>query len=328
MTPRHKLINASRPAVSRPFRSAVVLAIGYVVVCTAYIVFSGQIAAAMAGTTEELEAIERVKGVAFIVVTGGLLFAISYLQWRRIQRQEETIIAHERSLVQSEMRSTAAMSAGAIAHDLNNLLLALNGLMEQLKDREVEDDSLSTLRGQLESAIGNLGAMTGRLAAAATQAVEEDHEPVQLDVAVRQLIDAVRAHPDLRRVRIVPAELAGETVELDRTLFEQCVLNLLINAGQAAGPSGQVEVRLTRHANELVLQVHDSGPGVPSELMTEIFVPSYTTKDEGTGIGLLVVKAFARSCGGSVSVSESPLGGALFQVRIPDGARSDGAEAA
>ena len=107
------------------------------------------------------------------------------------------------------------------------------------------------------------------------------------------------------------------TLALNRTLFEGATLNLLINAAQAAGPTGQVEVRLTAEDNAALLAVADSGPGVPDDLVKDIFEPCFTTKPDGTGIGLLAVTAFAASCGADVSVGRSHLGGALFQLRIP-----------
>ncbi len=66
-----------------------------------------------------------------------------------------------------------------------------------------------------------------------------------------------------------------------------------------------------------MLAVHDDGPGVPADQVDSIFDPCFTTKPDGTGIGLVAVRAFAASCGGAVSVGQSPLGGALFQIRIP-----------
>lgn len=104
---------------------------------------------------------------------------------------------------------------------------------------------------------------------------------------------------------------------LNRTLLEEAVLNLLINAAQAGGPAGQMEVRLITEPAVAMLEIHDSGPGVPDDIAKDIFEPCFTTKPDGSGIGLLAVKAFAASCRADVSVGRSLLGGALFQLRIP-----------
>lgn len=66
-----------------------------------------------------------------------------------------------------------------------------------------------------------------------------------------------------------------------------------------------------------LLAIHDNGPGVRDDLATDIFELCFTTKPNGTGIGLLAVTLFAASCNADLSVGRSPLGGALFQFRIP-----------
>jgi signal transduction histidine kinase len=126
-----------------------------------------------------------------------------------------------------------------------------------------------------------------------------------------------RKHPDTRFSRISIPEIPALSLVLNRVLLEEAILNLLINAAQATGPNGRIELRVRREADHVLLAVHDDGPGVPEDQIESIFDPCFTTKPNGSGIGLVAVKAFAASCGGSIAVSKSPLGGALFEIRIP-----------
>jgi signal transduction histidine kinase len=258
-----------------------------------------------------------VKGIIFVIVTGILFFVFSFLRLRQIRQQEETIILHEKALIETERKLVAAMSSATVAHDVNNLLMALSGLVEGLKGREGDDPFLLALRKNLEIGIDKLSHLTQRLALTVSRTTPEKAESIQLKAALNDLVAVVQKHPDVRGCHISSAGIEPLTLILNRTLFEEAVVNLLINAAQATGPKGHIEVSLTTGPDFALLAIHDSGPGVPDDLVTDIFEPCFSTKSNGTGLGLLAVNAFAVSCGADVSVGRSPLGGALFQLRIP-----------
>ena len=173
------------------------------------------------------------------------------------------------------------------------------------------------MREEIDVGIDKLSHLATRLASAVGRAMPEKEEDVDVEAALHEMASVVRKHRDVRFCRISTSDVAPLTLVLNRTLFEQAVLNLLINAAQATGPRGQIEVRLTTEEGAAILAIHDSGPGVPEELVQDIFEPCFTTKPGGTGIGLLAVRAFAASCGADIFVGRSPSGGALFQLRIP-----------
>lgn len=267
--------------------------------------------------SQQLYVIEIIKGSAFIVVTGVLFFAISFLRLRRIKRQEETIIKHEKVLLQAERRRVAAMSAAAMAHDLNNLLMALSGFVDEIKKQERIDPSLHAMCETLDVGIGKLRHLAVRVASAVSVAVPEKAEEVDVRAALEELVAVVRKHPVALFCRFSTSELSSLHLPLNRSLFEEAVLNLLINAAEATGSKGQIEVSLKIDGDSAILAIHDNGTGIPDDLVKEIFEPCFTTKPTGTGLGLLSVRAFTESCGGEISVGRSPLGGALFQIRIP-----------
>ena len=285
--------------------------------CVAYILISGRIAAAIATSAADLQRIEAIKGIAFIVVTGVLFFVVTYARLKRIYRNEAQILAQERSLLQAERRSAAAMSAASIAHDLNNLLLSLSALVEELKKREGPDPFLVTLRRDIEVATDKVLHLTSRIAATTKEVLPEERSHVDLATAAGQTIAISRKHPDVRNCSILLPEQAGINATINATLFEQALLNLILNAAQAAGEGGTIEVRISQEEDLAIVEVHDSGPGVPDEMRSRIFDPCFTTRVQGTGIGLLAVKAFAASHGGDIEVANSPWGGALFRLRFP-----------
>ncbi|MCE9613437.1 MAG: HAMP domain-containing histidine kinase [Lentisphaerae bacterium] len=305
------------PAVTRPHRQAFESALLYGVLCATYIVLSGSLAVRAAVTAEHVHAIETLKGLAFILVTGLIFYGITRLRLTRIRQQEETIIAQEQALQQADRKRWAAMTAATVAHDLNNLLLSFSGLLDELDEFQRDVPSLREMHVKIESGISKLSHLAKRLASTLGRAVPERDEAVDLRAAVSELLTLAQKHPDIRHCQLVASDVASVTLLLNRTLFEEAVLNLLVNGAQAAGPTGRLEVRLTTDGSTAMLAVHDSGPGVPEDLLEDIFDPSFSTKPDGTGIGLLTVTAFAASCGATIVVDRSPLGGAMFQLRIP-----------
>jgi nitrogen fixation/metabolism regulation signal transduction histidine kinase len=109
-------------------------------------------------------------------------------------------------------------------------------------------------------------------------------------------------------------------VEMDRQMLRRVVINLVRNAMQAiarAGGSGRVVVRLGTDGGDLVLDVEDSGPGIPEDMRDAIFDPYVTTRTDGTGLGLAIVKKIVVEHGGTIAASRGSLGGAKLRVRLP-----------
>jgi len=106
------------------------------------------------------------------------------------------------------------------------------------------------------------------------------------------------------------------------SIIERAVLNLVINAADAAGPQARVWVSLySGSEGSWTISVEDNGPGVAPDMRVEILEPFFTTKPDGSGLGLASVVACARFHGGFVLVDDSQLGGARFRLtlaRIPE----------
>ena len=111
--------------------------------------------------------------------------------------------------------------------------------------------------------------------------------------------------------------LSSDSLEIsaDRDMLEQILINLLKNAEQALEgveqPKIQIRGRLNRRGH-VVIEVSDNGPGIAKDLATKVFVPFYTTKREGSGVGLALTRQVMIAHGGSVTVSETEGGGATF----------------
>jgi two-component system sensor kinase FixL len=112
----------------------------------------------------------------------------------------------------------------------------------------------------------------------------------------------------------------GERCELvaDRQLIEEVLSNLLRNALEAsAGRACRVRLAAAQAESEVVIRVHDDGPGIHEDVRANLFKPFVTSKRKGTGLGLAFCKKVVEEHGGKIRADKGPLGGALFEIRLP-----------
>jgi len=138
-------------------------------------------------------------------------------------------------------------------------------------------------------------------------------QPLQLeDVRVGELIDDCAAELRLKVVVDVDPSL---TIRADERMLRTALLNLMRN-GAEANPDGEVSVSAAREDGNVVIQVRDTGPGISPADLQKIFIPFFTTKPKGHGIGLALTHRIITQHGGTLTAANSPDGGALFTIKL------------
>ena len=117
------------------------------------------------------------------------------------------------------------------------------------------------------------------------------------------------------------SDMEPETLEVaaDTELLEQALINLTRNAMDAVRDEGAARISLSAHQEpgaHVVITVADNGPGIPPEQRDKVFVPFFTTKRQGSGVGLTLVRQIATVHGATVNISDSPGGGARVRIRF------------
>jgi len=143
--------------------------------------------------------------------------------------------------------------------------------------------------------------------------------PIDLAKVISHVCELLRPEAASRGIEIakkVPEPLP--TLTADSAQLTQALVNLVINAIQAIGRTGRIEVSADQEKKgALVIAVRDTGPGIPPDNQTVIFEPFFTTKPEGSGLGLWIVQQIVTAHGGTVEASNAADGGALFAMRLP-----------
>lgn len=288
----------------------------YVAVAGAYIVLSGRVARAMAGSVEELERLERFKGIAFVAVTGLGLFLVAYLALRKQQADADEAARARETLLKSERNALAGLFVSSIAHDANNVTAVVNSTLELLREDpglgQENRESLQDARDAMATLIRLFKDLKEMGRDRSTARV-----PMELGAMVSRITTLLRGHSALKHCHVVLDAVAPVTLPVFPVLIDQVLINLLLNAADATEGRGRIEVRVRAAGGEARLEVHDDGKGLPEGMEASLFKPFASTKPHGTGLGLVSVRECALAHGGRVEYARSPLGGAAFSVCLP-----------
>src|SRR2546422_2050157 len=230
--------------------------------------------------------------------------------------------ALETQLVQSEKLAAVGQLVSGVAHELNNPLTSIAGLSEfLLEQKELASKDRGHLRVIHEQA-ERAGRIVRNLLTFARKGPAEQGRVNLNDVIQRTVL--LMAH-DLKLKDITVEKVLPTIPEIlgDRHALQQAVLNLLNNAAQAVAENKPGRRRLicvnTWFDQRVRMRVSDSGPGIPDEVVPQLFTPFFTTKEpgQGTGLGLSITYSIVEAHGGRISVERPPDGGAAFLVDLP-----------
>lgn len=254
------------------------------------------------------------------------------LVFRDVTAQRRT----QQELARTEKLESLGVLAGGIAHDFNNILTAVSGNVSLLKF-DAEDDEDRRILDQVERATRRAAALTQQLLT-----FSKGGEPIKRLADLNELVSDSATFA-LRGSNVsceldIPADLWP--AEVDTGQLSQVVHNLVLNGGQAMPEGGVVRVSMTNVSDVgtlplsagayVCLTVADQGVGIPARYLEQIFDPYFTTKTQGSGLGLATAHAIVTNHGGHISVTSDPGEGTTFTIYLPAladavaaGARSD-----
>ena len=207
----------------------------------------------------------------------------------------------------------------ATSHDLNNLLQPILGYTELLRGSVEPDTRAGNYARQIDRSAQVASSLvrrilaSGRRAEAPAAAVEADRNLLEMEDLVRWVVGS---GVELRLAAGAP----GAEVVVAEGALEQVLLNLATNARDAMGLAGRLDLRSRVEAGSTwVLEVEDSGAGIPADRIERLFEPGFSTKpsDRGSGLGLWIVRGLVEEAGGRVSVRSSEGEGTVIAVRVP-----------
>ena len=221
--------------------------------------------------------------------------------------------AHEQELEAERLRAFREV-ARRVAHEIKNPLTSMRIAVDQL--RRVAAPAHSPMAAAAEV----MAAETDRLARLAREFADFGRLPE----GPKSEVDLVELLDDLGRTAVPPgvevsvrADGGPRTISGHYDPLRRAFGNLMRNASEAMGGCGSIEIAVNGDGQGLVVTLADHGPGIPAELRQRVFEPYFTTKQDGTGLGLALVRHTIEAHGGTLTVFETPGGGATFSIVLP-----------
>ncbi|MCU0689009.1 MAG: transporter substrate-binding domain-containing protein [Phycisphaerales bacterium] len=224
----------------------------------------------------------------------------------------------EQEISRAQGVSIIGQLAASAAHDFNNVLMAIGGAAENLQASNTEADRQRSCQ-YIQRAIDNGRGLTTRLTrlTRVSGAVNDPGTRVDLAAAVRDALPLVERLSG-RKVRVITEIEPGPiTIASDQSSLQQGLLNLAANARDAMAAGGELRISVQRIGDEAILRVADNGQGMDPDTLSHCVESFFTTKPEGTGLGLASVDALAKRAGGSLLINSQSGRGTIVELKLP-----------
>jgi signal transduction histidine kinase len=208
-------------------------------------------------------------------------------------------------------------SVAAVAHDMKTPLMAIGGFALLIKKYIHEGhphlDKLDIILEEtrrLENMVKDMLDFSRPL--------DLNRLANNVDTIIEECLDVVAAETQKRKVQVRRQSAPGlSETNIDRMRMKQVLINLIINAIQASPDGENVIIRTHQTKSETIIEVVDFGCGITPDQREEIFMPFFSTKKDGTGLGLPIVRKIVEAHQGKIQVISNPKGGTIFRIVVP-----------
>jgi two-component system, NtrC family, sensor histidine kinase HydH len=256
-----------------------------------------------------------------IILGTGLMVFISN-RWSKVlqvevEKKTEELQKSQEKLIHSERLAAVGTMASHVSHEIKNPLIAIGGLAQQLKR--------SPNLGEKEK--GKLDLITGEVTRLENILIEvkdftRPTVPHKIKAQINNVIEEVIQlfSPQLTQKKVeVKTSLASDLpdFDFDPEQIKQVLLNLIKNASEAMPEGGTIRVATTTAGDQVFVEVSDTGTGIPTQSINELFRPFFTTKKGGTGLGLAVSYKLIQDHNGDIKIKSEPNQGTIVTIQIP-----------
>jgi signal transduction histidine kinase len=241
-----------------------------------------------------------------------------------LRAKTEELRATTQQLWQAARLAGVGELAASIAHELNNPLGTVALRVEGLLSKTPPDDSRRRSLEVVEQEVERMAGLVSNLLQF-SRAGRDQVSTVNVPEEILKTVELVGHHLRKRQVRVQP-EFTPDVphIHADRQQLRQVFLNLFTNAADAMPTGGLLTPRvrpgkLESDSPAVVIEIADTGTGIPEELIGRVFEPFFTTKDEGagTGLGLAICRRIVQQHRGTLEIESRPGGGTTVRITLP-----------
>ena len=223
----------------------------------------------------------------------------------------------QRRLRKTESLAAMGKALTGAAHDMKTPLISIGGYTNFVRKNLAESDPN---RQHLDVVIRQ----TQRLETLVKKMLDFsrylklDKSPANLKQVLEEVVTVARDEANNCEVGLQIVDTEGlDPVYADPLRLEQALINLVTNAVQASGSGGVVNLRAVTYGSEVAIEVSDRGEGIPADKRSDIFTPFFTTKRDGTGLGLPIVRKIVEAHAGRLELVDNPDKGVTFRIILP-----------
>ncbi len=237
-------------------------------------------------------------------------------------RTEQALRHTQDELIQAAKLAVLGQMSASISHELNNPLAAIRSFADngrRFLDKQKYD--------RVDDNLTRISSLTDRMAKISSQLKSFTRKSDSRDVRVLHLAPIIVSARELvapqlkaNRVELITdTDDSVDQVEVNAIQIEQVLINLITNAAQAVENEPKGLVQISTHQQDQFIEIHidDNGPGINAAQAQHLFEPFFTTKKNGLGLGLSISQQIIETMKGTLTVSDSPLGGARFTITLP-----------
>lgn len=235
---------------------------------------------------------------------------------KRVREKTEALQNAQEEIVQSEKLAAMGYLSAGMAHEIRNPLNSISLFIQLMRQTTKEPDQLE-YQAKVLKEVDRIDSIIRKLLDSSRRAriISSD---VQINQVIDSAIEAFSPQIETKKIQVerkyhcIPSPITADPAEL-----EQIFTNLFLNALDAMGRGGRLEVEVSEKNGYVIVRVSDSGCGIGEDVLPNIFDPFFSTKSRGTGMGLPVAQRIARMYEGSMEVESSSPAGTTFRLEFP-----------
>jgi signal transduction histidine kinase len=225
----------------------------------------------------------------------------------------------EQAMADADRLQSLGTLAAGIAHEIRNPLGIIRAISEELEEDLRDDEERRSLASDITGEVRRLNSMVSQfLTFARPGAGETDTDAFSLAEVLDDVVQLVHRGGEKEHI-VFQCELDRglPRFQMEENSIRQVLLNILLNAREALGDEGRIEVRLDRWGQFARIEIRDDGPGMDRKEAKRVFDPFFTTKPSGTGLGLAITRNIVVRYGGRIRFDSEPGRGTTVTVLLP-----------
>ncbi|WP_158553381.1 ATP-binding protein [Peribacillus saganii] len=224
---------------------------------------------------------------------------------------------NEKRIREMEKLSVVGELAAGIAHEIRNPLTSLIGFTKIIKEK-ITDSSINEYLVIMEDELDRINQIVNEFMFIAKPNETMEIKEANINALVRNVIKFMEPQTNLKSILVNLYFSDKITAFCDPNQIKQVLINIIQNAIEATSESLSIDISLKKlDENQFKIEIRDRGCGISEERLKRLFEPFYTTKEKGTGLGLMVCKRIIEIHNGTIEVKSNPGFGTIFEIVLP-----------